>query len=148
MILGALGLGWISRKFTGGKIMILSIAWITLFFFPLAFSTNVAYLAVMLFLSTLPLVAVNSIIGAFSALLIPNRLRGRIVAVEGLIFAAVSSLANILGGYMLQYWGYQVTLFIGSFVMLASLVLCILSRDIRSIPLQNGFDSIQPIEIA
>lgn len=102
----------------------------------------------MLFLSTLPLVAVNSIIGAFSALLIPNRLRGKIVAVEGLIFAAVSSLANILGGYMLQYRGYQVTLFIGSFVMLASLVLCILSRDIRSIPLQNEFDSIQPIEIA
>ena len=148
MILGALGLGWISRKFTGGKIMILSIAWITFFLFPLAFSTNVAYLAVMLFLSTLPLVVVNSIIGAFSALLIPNRLRGRIVAAQGLIFAGVSSLANVLGGFMLQYWGYRVTLLVGSGFMLASLLVCLLSSDIRAIPMQNEFDSIQPIEIA
>lgn len=147
MILGALGLGWISRKFTGGKIMILSIAWITLFMVPLAFTTNISMLAVLLFTSTLPLISVNSVLGAFSALLIPNRLRGRILATGGLIFAGVSSLANVLGGFMLQYWGYRVTLLVGSGFMLASLLVCLLSSDIRAIPMQNEFDSIQPIEL-
>lgn len=148
MILGALGLGWASRNLTGAKIMVIAIAWITLFMVPLAFTTTISVLAILLFISTLPLISVNSVLGAFSALLIPNRLRGRIVAAEGLIFAGVSSLANVLGGFMLQYWGYRVTLLVGSGFMLASLLVCLLSSDIRAIPMQNEFDSIQPIELA
>lgn len=148
MILGALGLGWASKNLTGAKIMVIAIAWITLFMVPLAFTTTISVLAILLFISTLPLISVNSVLGAFSALLIPNRLRGRIIATEGLIFAGVSSLANVLGGFMLQYWGYRVTLLVGSGFMLASLLVCLLSSDIRAIPMQNEFDSIQPIELA
>lgn len=148
MILGALGLGWASRNLTGAKIMVIAIAWITLFMVPLAFTTTISALAILLFISTLPLISVNSVLGAFSALLIPNRLRGRIVATQGLIFAGVSSLANVLGGFMLQYWGYRVTLLVGSGFMLASLLVCLFSSDIRAIPMQNEFDSIQPIELA
>lgn len=148
MILGALGLGWASKNLTGAKIMVIAIAWITLFMVPLAFTTTISALAILLFISTLPLISVNSVLGAFSALLIPNRLRGRIVATEGLIFAGVSSLANVLGGFMLQCWGYRVTLLVGSGFMLASLLVCLLSSDIRAIPMQNEFDSIQPIELA
>ncbi|MFC8598668.1 MFS transporter [Isoptericola sp. NPDC057191] len=146
VLLGGLALGALTRTLTGGRIIRLSLIIIGIAFLAVSLTQNVWATAALALLASLPLIPLNAMQGSFVALLIPDRIRGRVLSIEGLATSVAGAIGPAVAGLLLKHGGYVVAILVPVGVFVVLLLVSLVSRAVSSVPMQGEFDRIQPLE--
>lgn len=147
VLAGGAAVGWVFRRLSGRVIVQLSICMIAAAFGGLLFSRNVWLVGVAGFLASIPLIPLNAVQGSFLALIIPDRIRGRVLSLSSLLGALAGGLAPLLAGTLLEYAGYQVAVGIPLAVLVGTALGALLSKAVAAIPRRDDFDRIEPLPL-
>ena len=81
--------------------------------------------------------SINSLVAAYTMLITPPKLIGRVVAASGVPGMILMPLGSYFGGVLFVELGAQITLQIVAVLAFASIVPLWLSRQLRQLPLLN-----------
>lgn len=145
MLLGAAVMMRLVRRMSGRSVLIMTSSMFLVCFAATAFTHQPWILAVLGFCASVPLIPLNSMLGTYFILLIPNDLRGRVEAVNALLSTVASSVSSVAAGAMLDHFGYQATLMIPLAVMFVVTALACSSLAIRRMPSFERMDDLEPL---
>lgn len=111
-----------------------------------AFTQDMWTIAVIGLLASLPIIPLNAVQGAYVSLLIPNRLRGRVLAATALVTAVLAAPASALTGILLDHFGYASAVGTAAAILLGVGAIAICSRSVGSVPRASDFDDCVPLE--
>lgn len=145
VLLGAVLLMGVMPRLTGAWIIRWSIIIMGIAVGAAAFTQDVWSIAVIGLLASLPIIPLNAVQGSYLALLIPNRLRGRVLAATALISAVLAAPASAVAGALLDLFGYAAAIAAAAVILLAVAAIAMTSRSVGSVPIASEFDDCEPL---
>lgn len=145
VLLGAVLLMGVMPRLTGAWIIRCSIVAMGIAVAAAASTQDVWAIAVIGLLASLPIIPLNAVQGAYLSLLIPNRLRGRVLAASALLTAVLAAPASLLAGTLLDLFGYPAAVGSAAVILLTVGAIAFLSRSVGSVPLASEFDGCKPL---
>jgi predicted MFS family arabinose efflux permease len=133
-LLGALAAPWVQRRLSPA-VVIIGANWVWAAFLPL-FAVARWPLAIGVLAGVVAFVgpAWNVVLGSLSLRLTPDRLRGRVSGVQGLVAWGPIPLGSLVGGLLLQWLGGVPAVLVLAAGMVAVALAATLSRSVRHAP--------------
>ncbi|MEV4738437.1 MULTISPECIES: MFS transporter [unclassified Microbacterium] len=146
VLLGALLLMGVMPRLSGAWIIRCAVLAMGIAVGAAAFTQDMWTIAVIGLLASLPIIPLNAVQGAYVSLLIPNRLRGRVLAATALVTAVLAAPASALTGILLDHFGYATAVGTAAAILLSVGAIAICSRSVGSVPRASEFDDCVPLE--
>ncbi|WP_161804366.1 MFS transporter [Microbacterium sp. GCS4] len=146
VLLGAVLLMGVMPRLSGAWIIRCAVVAMGIAVGAAAFTQDMWTIAVIGLLASLPIIPLNAVQGAYVSLLIPNRLRGRVLAATALVTAVLAAPASALAGILLELFGYPAAIVTAAAILLGVGAIAICSRSVGSVPRASDFDDCVPLE--
>ena len=147
MIAGSLFSDPLSKHFTGGRIVQLSLLPTVIGYAAITFTDNIWATIVGFATASALLIPCNAVLGAYTMLLIPNDLRGRVDSIDTLCSMVLGSLASACAGTLLKYTGYRFAMATALAAIIVAVAMCLVSKTMRDIPSQSRFSEVRPLPL-
>lgn len=145
MIVGAVGMMPLVKHMDGRCVLVATVAMFIVAFGAASFTHRPWALAMLGFCASVPLIPLNSLLGTYFVLLIPNDLRGRVGAVSTLLSTAASSVSSVMAGMLLDWVGYRATVLIPLALVLLVMIPSLFSSAIRRMPSFARMGELEPL---
>lgn len=147
MLIGSLFTEPLTKRFRGGRVVQIGLAPAPVAFVGMTLTDNPWIIAVCCGLGSMLLIPCNAVLGAYTELIMPNDMRGRINAVSDLFAMVFGSLAAAVSGVLLKGLGYTPAMGIAMALVALTLAMTICSKAISGIPFRGEFDAIRPFPL-
>lgn len=147
MIAGSLFSTPLSKHFAGGRIIQLGLLPTVIGYAGITFTDNIWATIVGFAMTSSLLIPCNAVLGAYTMLLIPNDLRGRVDSIGTLCSMVLGSLASACAGTLLKYTGYRFAMATALAAIVVAVTLCLASKTLRDIPSQSRFSEVRPLPL-
>ncbi|KAB8294427.1 MFS transporter [Bifidobacterium avesanii] len=147
MLIGSTLTEPMTKRLRGGRVVQISLMPTVVALVVMTLTDNPWTIAVSCGVAVFLLIPGNAVIGAYTELIVPNDMRGRVNSFFSLLSMLLGSLASALSGVMLKAMGYTLAMAVSTLVLVAALALTIGAKAVRDIPFCGEFDAIQPLPL-
>lgn len=116
---------------------------------PLSMTAQWYLIATVLFVVTFPIIAMNSVLGAYQMQQTPDHLQGRVGTVFMFVIGIGLVLTGILAGVLLSKYGWQTAILVVMEFCAIALAIVLSAKQMRNLQIQtsdsHSEDSSQPI---
>lgn len=138
MIVGGLSAHRIQRTLTPWAIIVVTFATQVGAYAVLSLTTRWYLIAGVLFVVTLPLITMNSALGAYQMQQTPDHLQGRVGTVFMFVIGIGPALTGALAGALLSAYGWRTAILVAMSFCALALIITLCTRHMRHITIQSS----------
>lgn len=139
-LIGAPLAGFLMHRVATGKLIIGGFMLEAIGMSILAVSSNVFWVIICMAITFLALPCINGSVEGFIMASVPSEYQGRVGSAVGFVAMIIAPLAPLTAGFILAEWGREWTIIVSSLVFVIALLLSIVDKTVRSIPLPDKWD--------
>lgn len=144
-LLGSFFASRLVARFPSGRIIVVTLVWLTAACVPAAISPHYGMLLASMGMLGVALPGVNSALLGYYFAITPKELQGRVDATLGILASGIASLSPAAAGFLVDRIPAGATVGLFGLSMLAGVVTAVASRGVRSIPTPDRWaETMQP----
>ena len=143
-LIGAISCAFVVPRMRGGRVVVISLAWMVLALAPLALmSERPVIVMALLGCAVISGPSLNAVFGGYLVARVPRQLQGRVDSAVGFIATLTAPLAPLIAGVGLQTAGYRGALIVCIIVLIVATLPSLLSSGVRRLPRPDAWEDLQ-----